>query len=405
MASRETYFASCPPGLETVLLDEVGALELARREQQVGGVYFEGRPEDAWRACLGLRTAIRVFQRVARFEARDADELYQGAKQVDWSRFVRADGTLMVDSQSRDSALFHTHFIQQRVKDAVVDQLRERYRTRPSVDVDDPDLRIHVHLFRDRATVSVDASGGSLHKRGWREHQGRAPLSEVLAAGIVALSRWDRRAPFLDPFCGSGTLAIEAASLAAGLLPGSWRRFGFERWPGHDAAAFEALRTAMTPEPRAPGKLRILASDLDESQVEGARANARAAGVEDWIEFDVRDARRMETKPGWGAWVVTNPPYGLRVGDVRELEPLYEDFGELLRARCEGYRVALLSGNAELARKLRFKGDLRTTLANGAIDCRLMQLVVGEGAPEDEPEDGPGNGPARGRRRRARRTR
>jgi len=392
MSRRETFFATCAPGLEPVLHAEARALRLARVERQVGGVYFEGTVADAWRANLELRTAIRVLLRLARFPARDADELYRGAAEVDWSRFVEPEGTLLVDAQARDSELFHTHFIQQRVKDAVVDQLRARSGVRPSVSVDDPDLRIHVHLYADRATVSVDTSGGSLHKRGWRVHQGRAPLAETTAAGLVLLSGWDRRAPLIDPFCGSGTIAIEAAALAAGTPPGKWRAFGFERWPGHDAAAWQRLRSAALERERWPSKLVVRASDFDAEQIERARANAASAGFADRIEIEHADARDATPRPGWNAWIVTNPPYGVRVGDAERLAPLYRRFGALLRERCEGYTLCLLAGNRDLTRELALEGGRRTRLTNGALECELLRLRIGDDPVPAQPRRGAGRG-------------
>lgn len=373
-ARREVFFATCPPGLEGALHEEARELGLAKLERQVGGVYFEGTLEDAWRANLWLRTAVRVFLRLARFPAATSDELYRGAAEVDWSRFSEPEGTLVVDSQTRDSALTHTHFVQQRVKDAVVDGFRASAGVRPSVSVDDPDLRVHVHLFRDRATLSVDTSGGSLHKRGWRAHQGRAPLAETLAAGVVLLSGWDRRAPLLDPFCGSGTIPIEAALLASGAAPGRWRRFGFERWPGHDARAFTRFRERELAREERPRKLVLRGSDTDAEQLEGARKNAEAAGVADLVSFEAADARDFAPRRGWNAFVVTNPPYGLRVGDEGGLVELYRSFGERLRERAEGFTVAALLGNRRLAKELRLKRFDRFRLMNGAIECELQRV-------------------------------
>ncbi len=381
MAARFVFFATCAPGLEPVLHAEVRALRLAHVERQVGGVYFEGRIEDAWRANLELRTAVRVFLRVARFRAADADELYRGAAGVEWRRFLRPEGTLFVDAQSRESALFHTHFVQQRVKDAVVDQLRTSAGVRPWVDADDADARLHVHLFRDRATLSVDTSGGSLHKRGWRRFQGRAPLAETLAAAVVSMSGWDRRSPLVDPFCGSGTIAIEAAAIAARVPPGRWRSFGFERWPGHDAASFASLCNALNAREEWPPKLTILASDSDPDQVRGALENAASAGFAERLRIECADARELAPRRGWNAWIVSNPPYGVRMGEGAELEPLYRAFGERLRASCAGFHVALLLGDPRHARALALTGAEPTRLANGALECELVRARVPDAAP------------------------
>ncbi len=378
MTKRSVFFASCAPGLEPVLHSEAQELKLAKVERQVGGIYFEGDLVDMWRANLWLRTAVRIFMRVGRFHASDAAQLYKGASEVDWSRFVSPEGSLVVDSQSRESELFHTHFIQQRVKDAVVDQFRKATGVRPTVDVDDPDLRIHAHLYNDRVTLSVDTSGGSLHKRGWRQYQGIAPIAETLAAAIVLMSDWDCRSPFIDPFCGSGTLAIEAALIAAKVPPGSFRTFGFESWPGHDAASYSRFKSAEIERQSWPRKLQIRASDSDAKQVEGAKQNAEAAGFGDRIRFDVLDALEFEAKPGWNAFIVTNPPYGLRVGDEEQLVPLYRDFGQRLFESCSGYRLAMILGNPKLRRALGLPEGEQKPVQNGTIPCEFFRLTLGD---------------------------
>jgi 23S rRNA G2445 N2-methylase RlmL len=373
----ETFFVTCAPGLEPLLHGELRELRLARVERQVGGVRFEGTLRDGWRANLRTRFGVRVLLRLARFEAADGDALHAAASQVDWGRFLRPDGTFRVDAQSSESALDHTLYVQQRVKDAVADSFRARAGVRPSVDLEDPDLSIHVHLHRDRCTISADTSGDSLHKRGWRRFQGRAPLAETLAAAVVALSGWDRRSPLLDPFCGSGSILVEAALLAGGVAPGSLgRRFGFERWLGHDAAAWRSLVDAARAEVRFPSRLILRGSDADRAAVEGARENVRAAGLEGRIELEVADLDAFRPKPGWNAWIVTNPPYGERVGRAADLGPLYRRFGAILRDRCAGYHVALLSGNPALASVIGIGPDRRTRLMNGSLACELLEIAV-----------------------------
>jgi len=375
--SPEVLFATCAPGLEPVLHGELAEMRLAKIERQVGGVRFEGGIEDAWRVNLGSRTAVRVLLRLARFEAASADALHQGALGVDWGRFLRPDGTFRVDAQSSLSALDHTLFVEQRVKDAVADSFRAVHGSRPSVDLEDPHVSIHVHLFKDRCTLSVDTSGDSLHKRGWRRFQGRAPLAETLAAGIVLLSGWDRRSPFLDPFCGSGTILVEAAWIAGGVPPGHLReRFGFERWIGHDAPRWRGLVEKSRAAIRMPKKLVLEGSDADDRAIEGARENLAAAGLEDCVRLEVRDVDRFAPKRGWNAWIVTNPPYGERVGRERDLEGVYRRFGALLREHCGGYHVAILSGNPALAQAIGLPPERRTGLKNGSIDCELLEIPI-----------------------------
>jgi 23S rRNA (guanine2445-N2)-methyltransferase / 23S rRNA (guanine2069-N7)-methyltransferase len=373
------FFATCAPGLEAVLHAEIRDLGLKGVERQVGGVRFTGGMPDAWRANLHLRTAVRVLLRLARFEARDADALYAGAKAVDWSRFLGPSGTLVVDAHAKESALDHTLFVEQRVKDAVADAFRERHGgARPSVDKEAPDLAIHAHLFRDRCTLLADTSGESLHKRGWRRFQGRAPLAETLAAAVVLLSGWDRRSPLLDPFCGSGTILVEAALIAGGIAPGLFRgRFAFEGWPGHDAAAWRALREAASRAGGAiPPKLVLRGSDADPAAIDDARENLAAAGLAGRVALEVADARDFAPRRGWNALVATNPPYGERVGSDRDLVELYARFGDALREHAGGYRYAILSGGLRsLDTALGLSPETTIELRNGAIECRLL---VGE---------------------------
>jgi putative N6-adenine-specific DNA methylase len=374
-----TCFATCAPGVEPILHAEARELGLARLERQVGGVRFEGTLADVWSANLALSTAVRVLLRLARFPAENADALYRGVAALDWGAFLRPEGTLVVSAQTKESRLDHSEFIEQRTKDAIVDGFRARGGIRPSVDKDDPDLAIHVHLFRDRATLSLDSSGESLHKRGWRVHQGRSPLAETLAAALLRAANWDLRSPLVDPFCGSGTILIEAALRASSAASGARRRFGFERWLGHDAHAFTEARRAREARRVAPRRLALAGSDLDPDQVQGARENAVAAGVGELVRLEAADARAFAPRRGWNGWVVTNLPYGRRVGaDGRraetgaELAELYREFGARLREHCTGYTLALLAERGGPTRELGLEPERRLALANGGLDCELI---------------------------------
>ncbi len=369
---RYEFFVTCAPGLEPFLHEEIRGLKLSRHERQVGGVRFEGTLRDAWRANLELRTAVRVLLKVARFEARDDAELYRGVQTIDWSAHLLPEGTLRVDAHSKDSELEHTLFVEQRTKDAICDSIRDKTGTRPSVDLEDPALGVYVHLFQNRCTVLLDTSGDSLHKRGWRRFQGRAPLAETLGAAVVLASGWDRRSPLVDPFAGSGTILIEAALIAGDVAPGIFRsRFGFERWPGHDHAGWTALRDATRARGALPKKLVLRGFDADRDAVEGAQENAASAGFGSNIEFECAPIERFEPRKGWNAWLATNVPYGERIGDERELTPMFERFGAILRERCAGWHVAILSGNENLTRALGLTFARRIALQNGALECQL----------------------------------
>jgi 23S rRNA G2445 N2-methylase RlmL len=357
-----------------VLHDELRVLKLARLERQVGGVYFEGDATDAMRANLESRVAVRVLRRLARFPAGSSEELYEGARGIEWAQHLRPGASFVVAARTRDSALDHSLFVEQRVKDAICDELLEVRSERPVVDKVAPDLRMDVHLFRDRCTLSLDTSGESLHKRGWRRFQGGAPLAETLAAGILTLSGWDRRSPLIDPFCGSGTLLIEAALWASQQAPGLVReRFAFEGSLDHDGACWRSLREEARARVTLPRKLQLVGFDVDPAVVEGARRNAEAAGVGELVRFEVGRAEDFAPRRGWNGWIVTNPPYGERLGDARELAGLYRTFGARLREACAGYELALFSGNPDLDRELSIAWDSRVALANGALACELLR--------------------------------
>ena len=379
---RNICFATCAPGLEPLLHDELSALRLAKVERQVGGCYFEADETQIWQANLCLRTAVRVLVRLSRFQATDADALYEGVAKEDWSRFLEPTGSLRVDAKIKQSKLDHSQFVEQRVKDAVVDQFQAKFGVRPTVDKDEPDLRIGIHLFQDRVTLQVDSSGHSLHRRGYRQAQGWAPLAETLAAAVLLSSKWNRRAPVLDPFMGSGTILVEAAMLASCTAPGTYRpRYGFEYWLGHDALGFERYRDELAAARRPLGKLRLVGRDLDPERLDDTRANLQAAGFDpDSANFDlgVGDALDFPFKPGWNALLATNPPYGQRLGEVAELVPTFREFGRLLRREAAGYEVSLLSGDPALASALALPELTRTRILNGAIECELLCGLVAE---------------------------
>ena len=371
--SQHTFFAMCARGLEPVLHEEVKGLRLGKVERQTGGVRFQGSRADGQRANLWLRTAGRVLMRLDRFPSASSDSLYSGIGRIPWEKWLAPEGTLRVDAQTSDSALDHSRFIEQRVKDAICDRFREQSGARPSVSGEDADLRVHVHLFRDRATVSLDSSGAPLRKRGWRTTSGRAPLAETLAAGMVLASGWQGRAPLIDPFCGSGTILVEGGLIATHTAPGLARDcFGFERWLDHDARAFEKLRDTARASQRPVGKLRLVGADKDEDQVAEARANLVAAGLGEAAQVEAGDARSFAPKRGWNANVVSNLPYGKRVGSDANMVQLHRDFAARLRSECAGYSATLLTAAGPLAKALDLPGAKRAPLANGGLECERV---------------------------------
>jgi 23S rRNA (guanine2445-N2)-methyltransferase / 23S rRNA (guanine2069-N7)-methyltransferase len=373
-------FATCPKGLEGVLGDELSEIGISAVEAAAGGAHFQGGLQAGYRACLWSRVASRVLLGVGEFECADEEALYRGVRALDWSQHLGPEATLAVDFTSTRSAITHTHFGALKTKDAIVDRLRDETGRRPSVDTRAPDVRVNVHVAENRASVAIDLSGESLHRRGYRRG-GPAPLKENLAAGLLRLARWPREAPLLDPMCGSGTLVIEAALMAARVAPGLGRsRFGFHGWRGHDQRLWKDLvdeakaarREVTTP---------IAGQDADPEAVKLAREHARRAGV----SIDLQAAPLSELQPvGDGPGVlITNPPYDER---LEADEGLYRELGDLLRRRMLGWECYVLAGNPELAAHIGLKPRRRHIVFNGAIECRLLEIpIASEPARGDEP--------------------
>jgi len=362
------FFATAAKGTEPALRDELKELRLRGVRADRGGVHFEGDMGDAARVCLWARVAVRVLLEAGRFEAPDAQALYAGVREVDLGPWMTPETTLAVRATCRSSRLTHSQFVAQKTKDAIVDVLRDRFGERPDVDLGDPDVGVAVHLARDQATLYLDVGGGSLHERGWRARGGEAPLRETLAAAVLRLSGWDRESVLVDPMCGAGTIAIEAATWSRRMAPGLSRaRFGFERWASHDdaeKAAMRDLRERTRAESVREGP-PVRASDVDALSVERTRANARRAGVE--IVIERRDVRDLAPTARTG-FVVTNPPYGER---LEHDEALYADLAKAL-ARMHGHTAGLLAGSPAIARAMRREPERWWILHNGPIECRLL---------------------------------
>jgi putative N6-adenine-specific DNA methylase len=375
--SRERYFATCGRGIEPVLADELRALGAADVEPGRGGVHFAGDLALLYRANLWLRTAIRVLRPVLEADVHSPDELYDAVRSLDWSRYLTPEHTLAVDCNVRDSRITHSKYAALRVKDAICDQFVERVSRRPSVDVDEPMVGLNLHVYRDHAVLSLESSGESLHKRGYRPVLTKAPLNEALAAALVLLTGWKGGAPFADPMCGSGTLPIEAAFVALRRPPNLTRkRFGFQGWMDFDIELWTSLRDearrGVGRELQAP----VVASDVRGDAVSFAINNARAAGIGHLLRFDKRDVRDFRPPPGPPGVIVCNPPYGERLGEEKELRGLYRLLGEVFAQRCAGWTAHVFTGNPRLADAIGLTPAEQVPLYNGKIPCRLLKLVL-----------------------------
>jgi putative N6-adenine-specific DNA methylase len=376
MSARD-YFAPCTLGLEEVLADEVRALGGADVEVRRGGVAFRGERRLGYAANLWLRSTVRVQEQVAEFEARGKEALHAACTEVEWERWLDVAGTLAVDASVRDSAITHSGFAALTVKDAVCDRFRRREGRRPNVDVEKPDLPIKLVLNRDRATLYLNLSGESLHKRGWRPIQVKSPLNEAIAAGLLLLSGWDRKSPLVDPMCGSGTFVIEAACLAADRAPGLLRRFAFERFQDFDAAAWSELKHDAARRAQLSLPFPIEGADRHEGALSLARRGVRAAQVEGLVKLTHAPVDSFAPAANAGPLtVIVNPPWGERLGAGEELIQSWKDLGRFLHERCRGATAFVLSGNPDLPRHLGLRATRKWPLMNGPIECRLLRYDV-----------------------------
>ncbi len=383
MSDIYSFFATAPRGVASVLADELRALdaEVALKEQP-GGVIFESDLAFAYRVCLWSRTASRVLLKLDDFYAPDAEALYHGVQAINWFRHLNCEQSLAVDVTLSQSRIDHSHFAALKVKDAIVDQMRDDEGRRPSVDTQRPDLRLHVYIRRDQATVYLDLSGETLHRRGYRQDGAAAPLKENLAAALLLRAGWPAVAEnggcLLDPMCGSGTLAIEAAQIALNRAPGLQRDYwGFAGWRGHQPDAWQALCDEAKASSKEAGSLRIEAYDIDGKALAAARDNIAAAGLDDVITLRRQAVAELTAPADCAAGLVmVNPPYGERLGEGDALVELYQTFGARLREQFVGWQAAVFTGNPELAKQLGIRSQRKHKFFNGALECLLLRFDI-----------------------------
>lgn len=391
-------FLTCPKGLEQLLEEELQQLGLSHIKQTVAGVHCEGDLEAAYRICLWSRLANRVLMPILEGEAETADDLYQAIQQIDWLEHMRSQGTLLIDFSGRTRGITNTHFGALKVKDAIVDQMRDKTGNRPDIDKVAPDLRINVRMHRGKLTIAIDLSGDSLHRRAYRLQAGEAPLKENLAAALLIRSGWlehqNYNSTLFDPMCGSGTLLIEAAMMAADIAPGLQRkRYGFSRWIGHDKALWESL-IAQAQSRKAQGLLAmseessvldLTGRDQDEKVLRSARQNAERAGVSAFIHFskarleDLNQDDLPESTPSKSrGLLLTNPPYGERLGETQQLMFLYRQLGDKLKQYFGNWSAAIFTSNPDLCKVMGLRADKQYKLYNGALESRLFLYPIAE---------------------------
>ena len=375
-------FAVSAPGLEPIVASELRRLGVHDAEVIEGGVNFSGDHSLLYNANLSLRTASKVVVRVAEFHASSFHELERRAKRIRWDEYLSRGARVRFRVTCRKSRLYHSDAVAERFTEAIIQQVgavdvapalgESSEEQEHGIAVETPSQLFTVRLTHDDCVVSVDSSGALLHRRGYRQATGKAPLRETLAAAMVIGSGWDGRAPFLDPMCGSGTIAIEAALIARGIPPGMHRSFGFQDWPGYDSELWDSVRAVAAETVTSSSTGVLLASDRDDGVVKSARENAARAGVLLDIDFQSQSLSAMEPPRG-GGYLVTNPPYGIRVGERRPLRNLYSQLGNVARSKANGYTIALLSADTTLESMLRVPLEEVFHTRNGGIPVHFVK--------------------------------
>jgi putative N6-adenine-specific DNA methylase len=364
-------------GLEETLAAELKKLGAREVELHNRAVSFVGDKGMMYKSNLCLRTALRILVPLTQFEVNNEHSLYDEIKKIAWEDYIDADNTIAIDTVLNTPLFNHSQYISQKAKDAIADRFREKYNKRPSVDLEKPTLRIHLHIYNNTCSVALDSSGESLHKRGYREKTNLAPINEVLAAGLVLLTGWDRRNSFIDPMCGSGTILIEAALIAANIPPGYYKEdFGFMRWKKHLAFDDElwetiygsALQKIVSDTPK------IIGGEISHNVARKAKENIKWAKVEDMIEIRECSIHDFDAPEGRGT-VVVNPPYGERMSKDNVAE-LYKNMGDTFKKRFSGYDCWMISANMEALKHVGLRPSRKIAIYNGQLECRFMKYEM-----------------------------
>ena len=372
-----SLFVTCPRGLEAPLFQELEQLKCQDIRAVDGGVACKGGMEQVYRINLHSRTASRVLLRLTKSGYRSEQDIYKAAKNIRWTDWFDLEQTFKVKVEGKRAQVKSLDFVGLKIKDAVCDVFRDACDARPSVGKIRPDICIHAFMDERDIQIFIDTSGEALFKRGYRQDTGEAPMRENLAAGLLLLAGYDGTQPFQDPFCGSGTIVIEAAWIATRRAPGLMRRFGFEKLKNFDAALWKKLQHEAETQIR-PAPAAISGSDNDRYMIRAAVANAQAAEVDTFIRFEVKDAQ--DTRPnGEGGILISNPPYGVRLAEVEALQALYPQLGAWLKQHYAGWLAGMFTGDRDMPKFMRLSPKRKIPLYNGNLDCRLflMDMVKG----------------------------
>jgi len=370
------FFASAPRGIVEPLENELKELGLKVTDKYIGGVFFESNWEGCYKANLHSRLASRILKPILDFTAYQPEELYNQILRHDFTKYIKPTQTISIDASVSESKMRDQRFVAMKVKDAIVDQFREKFGVRPDVDNENPALRIHVRAIKNQFNVAIDTSGDSLFKRGYRKEVGEAPLKENLAAGLIKLAEWDGQSPIIDPMCGSGTFLIEAAMMALNIAPGiNRKKFGFQNWLTYEEETWEKVVQEALDAEKEELPFKFYGYDIDRRVLVNAKENAKRAGVDEVIEFRKEAIATVEPPVEKGLMIV-NPPYGARIGDEDNLRDVYRDLGYTLKHRFKGWDAWILSGNKDLIADLKLKATRKHFVFNGNIECRFLKYSM-----------------------------
>ncbi|MGD8779949.1 MAG: THUMP domain-containing protein [Ignavibacteria bacterium] len=365
-------------GLEHVLAEELKELKAENIKKATRAVYFEGSKELLYKTNLYLRTALNILVPLKTYYVRNEDELYKCIKKINWGEYISADDTIAVESVVHSKYFRHSKYVSLKTKDTIVDQFRNKYKKRPDVDIENPSLKINIHINQEKCTVSLDSSGDSLHKRGYRKNKNQAPLNEVLAAGIVRLSGWNGKTNFVDAMCGSGTIVIEAALIAANKAPGLIRdHFGFMNWRDFDSKLWREIKKEAKQKIK-PIEIDIVGSDINSNTVKIAEENLRNAGLNDGIKLFSKQFMQSAPPEGNGTLII-NPPYGERM-KKDDINNFYKMIGDTLKTNYTGYDAWILTSNKEALKNLGLRASKKFTLFNGPLEVKLHKYEMYKGS-------------------------
>lgn len=384
--SQEHFFATCPRGLEAILVEELIECGVKDIQPVDGGASFTGDFPGCYRANLQSRVATRILWRVGQGKYASEEDIYQAVLKLDWLQWFDVDKNFMVKVTGVKCPLKSLEFVTLRIKDAVCDKFRQALNRRPDINTREPDVRVHAYLTADSYQIYLDTSGAALYQRGLRRSSVEAPLRENLAAGILQLTGWKPGMPLLDPMCGSGTFLLEAAMIALDIAPGSWRSFAFEKLNNFDQSAWQAMKQQAVKKAKPATFQKIYGSDTDLRAVRVTRKNLEEAGLSEAVQLAHKDFANIAA-PADSGILIANPPYGVRIGEDEALAALYPKMSETLKRKFAGWTAYFLTSDMRLPKLMRLTPSKRTPLFNGPLECRLFEIKLVAGSNRKEKHD------------------